>query len=883
MKKHGMGTLRSNGKRGAALLLCVLLCAATVFGAAPAALATGEESAVTDEASSAGEIESSQAAPVESVPEAAPPANNAQAPAQGVETGDPVIRTVDFSSDGANLILSIAGSAYYDGSRSFSITDSAGAVKNYSLVIQDSDVQCWGENWSAVAGLSVSGFTRDGENYSATLTIPISSISSDGDFTVSLLGVSKTAQELGVTPVEKPDPAAAYTYKTGAETGVLGFNISSDSDYLYLEYLGDLAGTNSTDFKFSIHMLNGDTVEYTLNRGTLNRGGPIWGNAPVEEFTCENEPWPSTVFTGTAKIPLKGFLAKVFDFECGDVTVSAKEIGLLAELGDGPIIWGGIAPPKANTSGKIVVDGAAEDWEAITPLTPSDTSSFDSSFKVDTWKAVADENGTVYLCFEGEANRYSAARCEDLQVAIAQYDSIKIYSLGELAKVSGAEFKVNDVTSDRNDAMVVELSLPNNFFTDPDFVLTFCGVDLRSSDLPVIDGKDEETGDSKYEGIVIDGKFKDWNAVTKYDANDPNGQLSKTGMVFDGDWIYIYLEETPGEGDKTSGDAAVAGSHATGQYTIKTDLGYDYIFRLHKSDDGTGSISGLAAEGAEVKHFGTKWEIAIPASNIEHYLNTISFGTYLDEPSVKDVANLNGKGSGGSFNGIVFDGQYLDWAYYPHTTIQYDTNGTQGDVADGFGALYSEGSTLLGHFETQHPDHLQVDGANSFAHAITYWFGDKEFNPRLVTIDENGVIDYMWTEDRMKSLAPSATPYHFYIVNQNGNQDAKTLDDLLKNNDAEESNTLLQRLFGEAYITIDPAGVKNESEVKFDLDVVAKHFGCDAGDFKQISAQYGRIGQEWVTIAGTSSGAWLGVALCLLITFGGGWFLKKRKGAAAAK
>lgn len=232
MKKHGVGTLRSNGKRGAALLLCVLLCAATVFGAAPAALATGEESAVTDEASSAGEIESSQAAPVESVPEAAPPANNAQAPAQGVETGDPVIRTVDFSSDGVNLILSIAGSAYYDGSRSFSVTDSAGAVKNYSLVIQDSDVQCWGENWSAVAGLSVSGFTRDGENYSATLTIPISSISSDGDFTVSLLGVSKTAQELGVTPVEKPDPAAAYTYKTGAETGVLGFNISSDSDYL---------------------------------------------------------------------------------------------------------------------------------------------------------------------------------------------------------------------------------------------------------------------------------------------------------------------------------------------------------------------------------------------------------------------------------------------------------------------------------------------------------------------------------------------------------------------------------------------------------------------------------------------------------------------------
>ena len=71
-------------------------------------------------------------------------------------------------------------------------------------------------------------------------------------------------------------------------------------------------------------------------------------------------------------------------------------------------------------------------------------------------------------------------------------------------------------------------------------------------------------------------------------------------------------------------------------------------------------------------------------------------------------------------------------------------------------------------------------------------------------------------------------------------------------------------------------GVQDECEFYLDLEKVAKKFGCDASDFKRIDAQFGRLGQQWITTAGASSGAWLGLILCVGVTAGVLVYQKKK-------
>ena len=51
-----------------------------------------------------------------------------------------------------------------------------------------------------------------------------------------------------------------------------------------------------------------------------------------------------------------------------------------------------------------------------------------------------------------------------------------------------------------------------------------------------------------------------------------------------------------------------------------------------------------------------------------------------------------------------------------------------------------------------------------------------------------------------------------------------------------------------------------------ELEKAAEKLNCDASDFKRIDAQFGRLGQQWITTAGASSGAWLGLILCVGVT-----------------
>ena len=504
---------------------------------------------------------------------------------------------------------------------------------------------------------------------------------------------------------------------------------------------------------------------------------------------------------------------------------------------------------NAKVSGTdIVVDADATDWKNIKERKSA-------SDKVSSWKAaIASDYSALYLYYEGmtstEWDYNYAGGSDDVLFKINYADGTqgqknniikfvawenmavaKDGNYGDIANASAAT--VNEAHGNTAGPYMIEASIPMDFFASSDFTITFAGTSVALSDIEVLEGVDtgEEEPDPVYNGITIDGSFKDWDAVTKYDAGCPNEEhkycIEKTAMVFDGDYVYIYIK------DGNAGSAFGAGSHSNGRYSIKTDLGNELVFQLI--------------------HVGKQWEIAIPKADLPAYNNTLSFGLYLTDPFVTDVYNLDGSTGKDTNIDIAYDGLYGDWNNYPHTTIEYATAGTQQDRTDAKGALYCVGSTLYGHVVTTMPEHL-AEAGGEFMNAVTILFNNnwsQVFYPRMETVAEDGSINWNTPKGGMADGT-----YEFYLFSTDAWHNSPSIYDA---ND-------MDKWYGKMIVTIKDG--KDECEFYLNLEKVAEKLNCDASDFKRIDAQFGRLGQQWITTAGASSGAWLGLILCVGVTAG---------------
>lgn len=382
-----------------------------------------------------------------------------------------------------------------------------------------------------------------------------------------------------------------------------------------------------------------------------------------------------------------------------------------------------------------------------------------------------------------------------------------------------------------------------------------------------------------YSGISIDGDFSDWENVQKYPG--ANG-VNEVAFVFDGDYMYIYIDEP-----EQAFSATWSGSHSNGKFTIVTDLGYETLFQL--TQENNGSVSGV--DGALWAHSDTTWglpgyywEIAIPTGNLQPYNETVSFGHYLGENMyVSDIANLAGdveQGGGegeesgvtetggesgetsvenpsGSFDGIAYDGSYDDWTYYPHDVLEYATAGTQEEVVDAQAALYSVDGILFGHVVTYMQKHLNEAGGE-YTSGVTIQVNNDwatTFYPEMVLVDGAGNINYT---PQLGELPQGS--YEFYMIDSQGWKNATNISEWT---DPNSSYYGTNAVYGKMMINVGPS--KDDMEYWIDIPTLMAKFGMDAGDAKVLSAQYSRIGQQWVTTAGTSSGPIVGVVLCMSV------------------
>ena len=387
--------------------------------------------------------------------------------------------------------------------------------------------------------------------------------------------------------------------------------------------------------------------------------------------------------------------------------------------------------------------------------------------------------------------------------------------------------------------------------------------------------EEEEQPAARYEGITIDGDFSDWDAVAKVSINENKGwdTVDEAAMVWDGDYIYLYFMaagDANGAGNWTS--VCGAGPHNNGQYVITTDLGRMLLIQL-KQDGTVGGIDGAHVAINNKEWFGAPhmWEVAIPSDELPQYNNTISFGLYQGQTFVSDVANLQGNPDAGDkkFEGITYDGLYGDWDYYPHELIQYATSGTQEHVDDAEAAMYSSNGKLYAHVVTNMPAHLQEAGGE-FTAAVTIRINsDKNFYPQFVAVDAAGNINY---NAQILGLAPGT--YEFYMIDSQGWKTATNISQFDESDDSNEyGNPYHNAVFGRMYVTVSPS--EDHMEYEVDLTTLAAKFGMEPDNIETLHGQWGRIGQQWVTTAGTPTGAGMGLFLCLSTT--GIAYLAQRK------
>lgn len=553
---------------------------------------------------------------------------------------------------------------------------------------------------------------------------------------------------------------------------------------------------------------------------------------------------------------------------------SKKEAAEETEGGGPQALAGGFAV----VAGSIEVDGNLSDWQNVAART---------SANAESWKiAYSADGNTIYFSFTGSAStewdynftgsRFEftyadGAKGEDSSISVAGWNGSFKVKNGWYGDISGASAAViNEAHGNNAGPYTVEMAVPASFFHSMDFTVTFGGTSVRATDIEQLDGNSvAEEVQPVYTGIAIDGNYADWAAVAKADASCPNsehpGCLSMVAAVYDGDWFYIYIKD--GKGSNASG----AGTHSNGKFAIMSDLGYETDIQLSTAPE----VKGV--NGAQVAYVGSEWEIAVPKDQLPKYEKSLSFCFYLGDALVSDIVNLqadSGNNLENLFNGVTFDGAYEDWEDYGHETIQYATPGSQESQIDAKAALYSTGDRLYGHVVTGMPQHLQEAG-QEFTEAITIAFNQSQeklangtydqkmaFYPRFVTVDANGNINW---NPKLRGL-PEGT-YEYYIASTDAWHTSQNINNLNE----------MDLLYGKMMMTIAKDG-KDEMEFYLELPMIAKKLGVDETDLKEIAAQFGRIGQQWIFTAGTSTGPIIGIVLCVAAVGVVFWYRKRKYG-----
>lgn len=237
---------------------------------------------------------------------------------------------------------------------------------------------------------------------------------------------------------------------------------------------------------------------------------------------------------------------------------------------------------KVMAARTIKIDGNPSEWDGITAYKSNDS-------KIAKWSVSKNDEYVYFYVQQNGGNiygqpitstnfiiKYEDGSSDGIRFE-ANMNAVKNGTFGDIDGV-GDKDKASEPSQEK-DKYETEFRIPQKFLA----VKIHTGI-LRDKGQKRgyyrLKVKDEETkSDYVYNGIKIDGNFSDWNAVDKKDVTgntEKNNNLSKAAVVFDGDYIYIYLKET------SDGAALASGSYSRGAYELLTDTGRRTSLKLVK-------------------------------------------------------------------------------------------------------------------------------------------------------------------------------------------------------------------------------------------------------------------------------------------------------------
>lgn len=585
------------------------------------------------------------------------------------------------------------------------------------------------------------------------------------------------------------------------------------------------------------------------------------------------------------------------------------------------------AASEIHAADSIVCDGDASDWNAIAAQSSSDAN-------VNSWK-VAVSDDYVYLYVEqaategyGEAigntpisltydSEYFNGKYSTLYVK-QNWDAGGVYIIKDAWDyvADGASLVFEGGNTDYNvNSAFAEIAIPRAWFPSENFTLTYAGTSVASANITTIDGatalgatpaeeensgygdgnsnavdpedaddadgaEDTDTTTPTYSGIIIDGSFSDWETVTK--TQNPADAVLEGAAVWDGDYVYLYLREQTWY----QGCIGQAGPYHNGNFCIELSDGTKTSILLN------GRECYMSANGQRTsldwKYAKGQYEIAVPVASLQGYNSKISYvnfgvmtnGTplYISE----GVANRKNPidyddTTAGKLAEITYDHDFTDWEGYQKTNIQYSTAGKDG--ADAVGALYSDGDLLFGYVDyygAYYTDafnwiYLTINGNYK-----TTYYGDNDcMKFTLRGVDANGNVQ-QWNQ--AVNLQPGEYEYYIFDTAYVGS--------------ATNINNPWTFCYGKAYIKVDATG-HMQMEYYIDIPTLVKvvnidyaHWGAynwhiDQSDIKTFHVQYPRIGQQWVSCGGTSTGAIFGILLCIGVVVAAQLIQRRRKNHTA--
>lgn len=174
---------------------------------------------------------------------------------------------------------------------------------------------------------------------------------------------------------------------------------------------------------------------------------------------------------------------------------------------------------------------------------------------------------------------------------------------------------------------------------------------------------------------------------------------------------------------------------------------------------------------------------------------------------------------------------------------------------------------------------MYLDNTTLHGHVLsTLHMNEREFQPFTIRINEKDKTSISFR--LVKVDAKGNIEKDCQVENLDAGEHEYYLWDLSSGSSAKNIHDKDVPIYGRMYLTVrqDAEGkpISDEMEYEIDMKKLAKHFQMDTKDMKVVQAQYINIGTEWVTTAGTSTGAAMGISLCAMTVLAV-LFYRKRK------